>query len=124
MNQKPTDDLMKLRDAIIMAIYHTTDLNTADLARLTVRDVDIEAGCLLIRGASGILKVRLQDRTMRGLAEYIRQARTPPEGLGKGDAALFVSVFDAEPMTATHLHKTIKYYLSRGRTERQPEKGG
>jgi len=110
-NRRPTDTdaQMRLRDAVMMDLSRVTDLNTAELSRLTIRDVNLDAGCLQVHGSTGTRAIMLGPVTRTRLRQYIRYFR-PEIGPCKDDDALFISVIDGEPMTPTHIRKTIEHH--------------
>ena len=107
------DMMMRVRDGIIMTLSSTPDLNSAELSRLTIGDVDAEAGCLRVRSHSGTRSVPLASLPMHFLDQYIRHVRPHIGKTFNANAPLFVSVYDAEPMTPNYLQKTIKHHLNR-----------
>ena len=109
--QVDKDTLMRVRDGILMMLYFTTDLQSVELARLTIQDVGED--CLHVRHRTGKRCVPVGCKPMHLLKEYIRHVRPHIGKSHNAEAPLFVSVYDAEPMTPNYLQKTIKYHLNR-----------
>jgi len=116
------DAQMKLRDQILMHLYYASDLNSAEISRLTIQDVDIEARCIHVHSSTGTRTVPLGPLTISHLRQYIKYFRPEIGKSCKADSALFVSVYDAEPMTPTHVRMTIKHHVKRTGRTRQPGK--
>jgi len=106
-----TDAQMNLRDSILQELFQNADLNSAELSRLTIQDVDIEAGCLHVYRRNAMRPVPVRAATMEKLRQYIQEVRTQNGKPCKADDALFVSVFTAEPMTPTHVQKSMMHHI-------------
>lgn len=109
-NRKPQtpDALMKQRDDVMMELHDVTGINSGELSRLTIQDVNLDAGSLLVHGWNGTRTVPLLSSSRDLLRQYIQHFR-PAIATCTGEDALFISIYDEKPMSPSHVQRTLNH---------------
>ena len=102
-----------IRDRAILEAFYSTGLRGAEMAALTVHDVDTRAGFVRVRRGKGARErvVPLGEKAARCVAEYLAQVRRPWSEEKKDERALWLSAIRPhQPMSQAAIALMVSGY--------------
>lgn len=111
MNQAHITDQLGLRDRAILETLYSTGIRRQELLELTLVDLDLERGTLMVRQGKGgkDRMVPIGERACAWLDKYLREVR-PTLSAEPDDGTLFLSVSN-EKLSANRLSELVKGYI-------------
>jgi len=101
-----------IRDRAIIELLYSTGIRAAELAGLTVNDIDIVGDSVRVRGKGRKERiVPVGSHAVRALRTYLRVRRDMAVSRGAGDA-LWLNRFGA-PLTVRSIHRAVAKYARR-----------
>jgi integrase/recombinase XerD len=112
LNQADIADPLGLRDRAILETFYSTGIRRQELLELTLADLDLERGTLMIRLGKGgkDRMVPIGERACAWLDKYLREVR-PSLTAEPDDGTLFLSVSN-EKLSANRLSELVKGYIN------------
>lgn len=113
-NQPKIKTFMGLRDIAMMTLMLDSGLRVSEVCGLTIKDVDLSQGLILVRYGKGRKErvVPIGEGTLMTLRRYMDVRLSKPIQTDK----LFVTVY-GEPMTPRRVHHRISYYAKQAKIE-------
>ena len=123
MAQPDLDTKLGLRDRAILELLYSTGLRRGELERLTIRDLDISGGTLLVRQGKGKKDrmVPLSERASAWLEKYLDEVRPHlvHPARGPDDGTVFLGQRGTS-LQGQQMAKLVRVYL---RAARVPKEG-
>jgi integrase/recombinase XerD len=111
LNQADVTDPLGLRDRAILETLYSTGIRRQELLELTLVDLDLERGTLMIRQGKGgkDRMVPIGERACAWLDKYLREVRSTLSA-EPDDGTLFLSV-SSEKLSANRLSEIVRSYI-------------
>ena len=123
MAQPDLDTKLGLRDRAILELLYSTGLRRGELERLTIRDLDLSGGTLLVRQGKGKKdrRIPLSERAAAWLEKYLDQVRPHlvHPARGPDDGTVFLGQRGTS-LQGQQMAKLVRVYL---RAARVPKEG-
>jgi integrase/recombinase XerD len=113
LNQANVDDSLGLRDRAILETLYSTGIRRLELIGLSVYDLEVERGTLMIRQGKGKKDrvVPIGERAITWIERYTREVR-PTIIVNPNDPTLFLTHL-GEPFSTSRLTSMVREYIQK-----------
>ena len=111
LSQPDVNEPMGLRDRAILEVLYSTGIRRLEVTRLTVQDLDVERGTLIVRQGKGKKDrvVPIGERASQWVDKYINETR-PELSCGRDGGILFLNRY-GEAIQANALTTLVRNYI-------------
>jgi len=116
LSQPNTKEFLGIRDRAMMETFYSTGMRRSELTNLTLYDMDIERGTVVIRQGKGKKDrmIPIGDRAAIWIEKYLTQVR--PTLAGEADNGTVFLTLQGEVFNPTSLSTLIREYVDRADT--------